>query len=139
MERKKWTPEMIRALFKDERPSETLPELTKGELAAMMAICRLAQRQTEDELLAEETKHDNGRGFSQAHAKAATDMADYMTEGKLDGRFRRPTYGATEYGVWQDSGRPRIWSRRKLALMIASRYCRQLAEIANEQEAKKAG
>lgn len=110
----------------------------KNELTAMVAICKLAQRQTEDELRTESTKHENGRGFSQAHAKIGTELAKELTGGQMDGVFRCLPRGGVKFSKWPDSGKDRWWNKRVLCVELAKRYMDQIVEIANEHARKLA-
>ena len=127
-----WTKEQISDLIR------------RSDVAAMRAICAIFRRQTEDEKSTETTRHDNGVGFSQAHAKIGTELAMWMTKGIDDGVMRRRVAGSfpkkwtfagkKENGKnkWErnDSryaGRDRVEVCREVAL----RYAGQLTAIAN--------
>ena len=66
----------------------------------------------------------NGVGFRANHAKAATDLALWMTRGYYDGQMRRRVGGFTTYNGEVVS---RVW----LACEIAGWYSEQLTHIAN--------
>jgi hypothetical protein len=115
-----------------------------SDLAAMRAVCAIFRRQTEDEKRDETTRHDNSRGFSQAHAKVGSELALWMTGGKQDGVLRRRVGGKFP-GKWihagvRDNGK-NVWKKNTSAFSgrdrvevcrdIARRYTRQLVEIAN--------
>jgi hypothetical protein len=119
--------------------AQTVRELIvsdKTGKAACRAICALFREQTADEQRAASTRHGNGRGFSQAHAKIGTEMARWMCEG-ASGVMTRRVGGAfpryfRENGAWVKNpsafaGRARI----EVATEIALHYCEQLARIAN--------
>jgi len=122
---------------------ETL--IRESDNAAMRAVCAIYRQQTLDEKMAKDTKHDNDRGFSQAHAKIGTELATWMTEGNKDGVMRRRTAGKfpsqwthagtnprTGKNIWKKNtsayaGRPRLVVCRELAL----HYAGQITQIAN--------
>lgn len=60
-----WTKEKIVAL------------LETNDKAVGRALLRLAELQTSDELVAEDTKYKNGRGFRPCHARMGTSMAKF--------------------------------------------------------------
>lgn len=60
-----WTKEKIVAL------------LETNDKAVGRALLRLAELQTADELVAEDTKYKNGRGFRPCHARMGTSMAKF--------------------------------------------------------------
>jgi len=98
MTTKNWNKDTIREL------------LAKNDTAVERAILAIFKRQTEDEQATSDTRHTNGRGFSQAHAKRGSHLAKWILSGRhLSGKF-------------QEQGRK-----------IAMRYARQLAEIAQGQ------
>jgi hypothetical protein len=111
--------------------------------AACRAICALFREQTADEKAVASTRHDNARGFSQAHAKVGTEMARWMCAGD-DGVMTRRVGGKfplwlREGGKWVKNpsafaGRDRI----EVATEIALHYAGQLAVIANANAAKRA-
>jgi hypothetical protein len=116
---------------------------TVGMHAIGRALQALRRRQTFDELQSEETKHDNGRGFTPADAKRGTSMANfytdrgYLTE-KQRNYWRRPAI----------NGVPRIckyWSqlleeaRHKAAAKIAGIDPGELAVMRMEAEADREG
>ncbi len=121
------TADSIRALINADRSGTV----------ACRAICALFRQQTLDERAAADTRHDNARGFSVAHAKVGTEMARWMTNGNTDGVMRRRLGGAfprfvRENNQWVKNpssfaGRARI----EVATEIALRYADQLAKIAN--------
>lgn len=97
----------------------------KAAKAAQRGLCRIAQRQTEDEREARETKHSNGVGFAGPDAKAGTALSAWMTCGRHDGIPVRPLTGRMFYrGQWVE--------RVEVARIMARRYAGQLADIANE-------
>lgn len=50
--------------------------LASNDQAVGRALIRLADRQTADERVEENTKHRNGRGFKPCHARMGTSMAE---------------------------------------------------------------
>lgn len=122
----------------------TRPEIEQmvasSDKAAMRAVCALFRQQTFDERQTADTKHDNKRGFSQAHASIGTELATWMTGGKLDGVFRRRTGGKVAWKLNETSSR-RKWAARQSAFAgrervavcreLALRYAGQLTKIAN--------
>lgn len=51
--------------------------LETNDKAVGRALLRLAELQTADEIVSEDTKHKNGRGFRPCHAKMGTSMAKF--------------------------------------------------------------
>lgn len=114
-----WTREEIEALVE------------RSDLAAMRAVCALATKQTEGELSARSTHESNGVGFNGSHAFTGTNLAHWMTKGRLDGVLRRRTGGAQRFAGVRT---PRV----EICRYLAKFYAGQLAKIANENEAAKA-
>ena len=118
--------------------------IDSNDLAAMRAVCAIFRRQTKDEQADETTRHSNGVGFSQAHAKVGSELAMWMTDGRQDGKFRRRVGGKFP-GTWVHVGRrengKNIWKKNASAFAgrdrievcreIAHVYAGQLVEIAN--------
>lgn len=119
--------------------------VAESDRAAMRAVCALFRQQTLDEKMAEATRHDNMRGFSQAHAKVGSELAHWMTGGRDDGVFRRRVGGRFAprwlFGGKRPNG-SKIWSkgnqsafagRSRIAVCreIALHYAGQLTRIAN--------
>ncbi len=122
-----------------------------NELAAMRGICALFKQQTEGEKVVEGTVTRNFRGFSVATAKQGSEMAKWMTDGKMDGVFRRPVTGVIS--EWKRnpaslkaeaegrSFRGRKWLKNDSAFVgrdrvsLCAEFCEihagQLADIAN--------
>lgn len=61
----------------------------RGALVAMRAVCAIFRAQTADEQAHATTRYRNGVGFSQADAKAGTDLVRWMDCGRGDGILRR--------------------------------------------------
>lgn len=58
--------------------------LATNDKAVARALVRIRERQTADEVVTEQTRHHNGRGFMPQHAKRGTSMADwYLRTGFL--------------------------------------------------------
>ncbi|MFZ9080265.1 MAG: hypothetical protein ACO23H_17155 [Alphaproteobacteria bacterium] len=120
MPKKIWTRDEIDAL------------LMRSDNAVMRAIIRIFELQTLDEQTSTQTKHENGRGFSSADAKAGTLFAQYLlgfdkhnvkrwqpkplTHPHANKVFQRYTHGGTA-----------IQRARKIAL----KHSAQLVRIAN--------
>lgn len=96
--------------------------LNTSNKAVARAVVAINTRQTLDEQASENTRYDNGRGFTSADARMGTSMANfytkfgYLTE-KQTAYWRRPNA----------KGIPRI-----------NKYAGQLVEIAQEKAANKA-
>jgi hypothetical protein len=61
-----------------EWTKEKIAELLEtNDKAVGRALLRLAELQTADEIVAEDTKYKNGRGFRPCHAKMGTSMAKF--------------------------------------------------------------
>jgi len=90
--------------------------LNKNVRAVEKAIVALYERQTHDEQVTHGTRHHNRIGFSAADAKRLSFIADFLNKG---GHLKTET--CQKY-------LPRVLKYRK-----------QLAAIANENEAKKGG
>lgn len=95
-EKKVWTAEEIR---------EKIMVNDKWLYAGINAIYR---RQTEDEQLSRETKHNNGVGFNGCDSKIMSSFAEFLK-----------TTGFLTY------------KQKALARKKMSKYCRQLAAISN--------
>jgi hypothetical protein len=54
----------------------------RNDKAALEAICRIFDRQTEDEKRADHTRHDNGIGFQQSDAKFGGFIARLYRSGR---------------------------------------------------------
>jgi hypothetical protein len=133
----------IRRIFSDATPVFVNGvEMTRGDLAAMRAVCRLYACQLADEKVAEETKHTNDIGFAKGHAKIGTALASFMDGGKADGQFRRATRGNVNKWVFEGFkngkkqysrfssefvGRDRV----EVCRYLATFYAQQLADFAN--------
>lgn len=102
-----------------------------NDLAAMRGVCALYKRQTEQEKQIDNVVTKNFRGFSVATVKVGSEMADWMTVGKMDGVYRRPVGGATTFSKWKDSGRERHWKRVDVCRLICMTHLTQLTKIAN--------
>jgi hypothetical protein len=88
--------------------------LAKDDRAVVRALVRIYERQTADEQRSEETKHHNEVGFRANDAKYMTMAAKFaLRNGRLD-----------DYHLQKVRGR-------------IMHYWRQLAEIAEEQNAKR--
>ena len=113
----------------------------RNDKAAMRAVCALFRQQTADEKVSEATRHDNSRGFSQAHAKVGSELTVWMTSGKNDGVMRRRTGGTFPKWFRNPAGSARKWTASKSAFAgrsrvevcheIALHYAGQLTKIAN--------
>lgn len=106
--------------------------LRRSDKAVMRAIIRIFEFQTQDEQKSTQTKHENGRGFTAADAKAGTLFAQYLlgydknnvkrwhpkplTHPHANKVFQRYTHGGTA-----------IQRARKIAL----KHSAQLVRIAN--------
>ena len=87
---------------------EIVKMLTSSNLAIERGLVAIFRKQTRDEQYSEETKHLNRVGFSGAHAKTGTYLANYVLSGKhLSGK-------------WVEKGRRMILH-----------YAQQLTDIAN--------
>ena len=82
------------------------------------ALVHLRNRQTEEELLVEETRVHNGRGFQPVHAKIGTSMANFYEKNG----FLSPK----QVNYWQ-SGTEKVQKPR------IARYSRQLMEEAEKK------
>ena len=107
--------------------------VARDDIAAMRAVCALFRQQTLDERADKVTKYKNHRGFSAVHATVGTELATWMTGGKMDGVMRRRTGGGRVFGIWEDSGRPKIVSRIEICRTLALHYAGQLTKIANKE------
>lgn len=95
--------------------------LNRSDKAVARALVVLNERQTADERVSENTRYDNGRGFTPADARMGTSMANFYT------KFNRLSEKQLAY--WRKPnarGVPRI-----------NKYAGQLVEIANEKELQK--
>ena len=103
--------------------------VTSSDKAAMRAVCALFRQQTMDEQTAEKTRHDNSRGFSQAHAKVGSELTAWMTSGRADGVMRRRTGGTFPKWFRNPQGSARKWTANKSAFAGRSRIevCREIA------------
>jgi hypothetical protein len=126
--------------------ADSIRDLIKNDstgYAACRAVCALFREQTADEKATADTRHDNKRGFSQAHAKVGTEMARWMCDGN-DGVMKRRVGGSfpryiRSGGKWIKNpsafaGRARL----EVAAEIALHYAEQLARIANSNSRKAA-
>lgn len=102
----------------------------KGDILAMRGVCAIFRRQTALEAARASTISKNGVGFSAAHAKVGTKLAQWMTMGYGDGIFRRAVGGNMRF---QDQWMSRIEICRYLCRV----YREQLAEIANSNLERK--
>ncbi len=110
---KEWTEERIVAL------------LESSPLAVERALVALYDRQTQDEKRDSDTRHDNQRGFSAAHAATCSYFARLVLRGWQSCGHRKSTH------LYPD--------KLAKALKIVKRYRRQLAEIANQASVKRGG
>ena len=111
--------------------SEIYDLISKNDVAAMRAVCALFRRQTEDEKSAKQTRHLNGRGFSAAHARTGSVLADWMSMGRGDGEYRRSLGGRMVFGG-------KLMNRVDVARHLALAYVGQLTETANRNERRRA-
>lgn len=96
-------------------PDEIKALLNRSQHAVERGLVAIYLGQTEGERVAEETLEHNAVGFSAFHAKTGSYLAGWVRSGRhLSGR-------------WVEKGRNLILH-----------YARQLADIANENEARKA-
>jgi hypothetical protein len=86
--------------------------------AIARALIVLNERQTQDEQIAEDTKHHNGIGFTPADAKMGTSMAEF---------YQRTGYLTTkQLAYWQKPNKRGVWRICK--------YAGQLLTIAREKQ-----
>lgn len=109
---KVWTKEEIRS------------KLLKSDHAVERAICALYRRQVEGERRIKATKLDNKVGFTAAHARPASYLAEWMDAGHKDGKWRRALTGTVKH---RGQEVPRIQVAREIAL----HYVKQLTDLAN--------
>ena len=94
-----------------------------GMHAVGRALVHLFNRQTEDEKINQDVKHDNGMGFQPCHAEIGTSMAlFYQKNGFLTPK---------QVAYWQRAANPK---KEKSKARIA-RYSRQLKEEADKRAA----
>lgn len=95
--------------------------LKTNDKAVCRALVAIANRQTEDEKIREETKYRNGRGFRPCHARVGVSMAEfYKKTGFL-------TKKQIEY--WRKT--------QKDGKMRIEVYASQLLQVSQEREATK--
>jgi hypothetical protein len=87
--------------------------LVYNSRAVERAMIAIYNRQTEDEQIAQDTKHSNGKGFAASDAR----LGSY-------------------YAKWVLSGKQLTGSHLDKARQMSFKYIRQLAEVANEKMAK---
>lgn len=107
---KEWTVEMVLALL-DSNP-----------LAVERALVALYDRQTQDEKRDSDTRHDNQRGFSAAHASTGSYFARLVMKGWQRDGHRHNTH------LYPD--------KLAKARAMVKRYRRQLVEVANQSTSK---
>lgn len=95
--------------------------LTVNDKAILRALLVLNDRQTYDEQVSEDTKHNNGRGFRPCHARMGTSMAKF---GASAG-FLTPK----QIAYWR---KPMKGGQMRIAI-----YWKQLIEAAAEKAAKQ--
>lgn len=155
-----WTKKKIEEMLNDNRPTKhrrneydvqlaerkglDLPEFyTRGEYASMRAVVQIYLQQEADEQRNNSTRHDNRRGFSQAHADSGARLAKFMMtddEGNLTDKVQRPVDGMIAVGGRRVAGKSGAWRKGKgtkwafkvdRCREIALTYLGQLADIAN--------
>jgi len=114
----------IAAILNDQTPSKQYPGATRGDVASMRAVCRIAGLQTAAELAALATTESNGVGFNGAHAATGVRLARWMAWNGAIGEMNRRVGGLQTFrGVKTD--------RVEICREIALAYTRQLADAAN--------
>lgn len=108
----------------------------KTGVAACRAICAIYRQQTMDEKEAEATRHDNRRGFSQAHAKIGTELVQWMCDDESGVMKRRcggsfPRWFRVNNAWVKNTSAYAGRVRMEVATEIALHYAEQLAKIAN--------
>lgn len=99
--------------------------LEASQLAVERALVALYDRQTQDEKRDSDTRHDNKRGFSAAHAATCSYFARLVMRGWRRDGHRKGVH------LYPD--------KLARALKIVKRYRRQLAEVANQASVKRDG
>lgn len=110
-----------------ERPKqwtedEVVSLLEGDDLAVERALVALYDRQTRDEKRASDTRHDNQRGFSAAHAATGSFYARLVLKGWKQDGHRKNTHLF-----------PRKLARARSMVL---RYRRQLVDVANRATVK---
>jgi hypothetical protein len=120
------TPDSIRDLIRNDSTG----------IVACRAVCAIYRQQTMDEKKTADTRHDNSRGFSQAHAKVGTDLVRWMCDDE-SGVFKRRCGGSfprffRENSKWiKNTSAYAGRERMEVATEIALHYAEQLSRIAN--------
>lgn len=96
--------------------------LQNNDKAIIRALIVLNERQTRDEQVAEDTKYNNGVGFTPADAKMGTSMAEFYA--------RRGYLTDKQLAYWKKPNRKGVWRICK--------YAGQLLDIANAKQAVSA-
>ena len=96
--------------------------LQNNDKAIIRALIVLNERQTRDEQASEDTKYNNGVGFTPADAKMGTSMAEFYT--------RRGYLTDKQLAYWKKPNRKGVWRICK--------YAGQLLDIANAKQAVSA-
>ena len=126
--------------------------LTKGDLVAMRAVCRLYASQVAWEKAARTTGEDNNVGFNHAHALIGSLLGDWLDAGRKDGVMRRTTAGTVNKYIYKgqnpQTGK-KVWEkintqfagrdRREVCHYLANFYAQQLADFANGDRRNVAG
>lgn len=97
--------------------------LARSDMAVYMALLALYNRQTTDERSAEDTKHQNRKGFNSSDARFGTSAAQqviyWFSQSPRDRRYPYPL------------SRPQLEKARTML----RKYARQLSVVANERTA----
>lgn len=96
--------------------------LQNNDKAIIRALIVLNERQTRDEQASEDTKYNNGVGFTPADAKMGTSMAEFYA--------RRGYLTDKQLAYWKKPNRKGVWRICK--------YAGQLLDIANAKQAVSA-
>ena len=145
MSDKRYTKADIISILNDDTiiNHDVFGRISRGDLAAMRAVCRLYASQCADEKRTESTRHDNNIGFMHGHAKMGSALGAFMDEGKKDGVMRRVTRGIVNKWVHMGkdaNGKSRYAKfsskfvgrdRVEVCHYLANFYAQQLADFAN--------
>lgn len=97
--------------------------LATNNTAVYMALVTLYNRQTADERIVKDTKHQNGMGFNGRDAAFATDLAQQVIH----------WYANDTFGKRNTFNNPLSPNQLQKARQLLGKYAGQLARIANER------
>ena len=93
--------------------------LQNNDKAIIRALIVLNERQTRDEQVAEDTRYNNGVGFTPADAKMGTSMAEFYA--------RRGYLTDKQLAYWKKPNRKGVW-----------RICKYAGQLLDAAKAKQA-